>query len=659
MSTPSTLKIPPDFDAAVGMLQHETELGMFHETRRSCRFACDLIASGTPAAQTLATTVLEAVLQCQITDPTDVHQGNFRWMAEDTHIEDLNAGVFCLEHLIPMMQQYRHRLAPDLQHKVFRAIRLGLQEVQRLDVWVGYTNITALALLALCLGGELLDDASLQRQGQAKLRAWIAFTAAQGHVLEFNSPTYAGVTIRALARLRDGARDPDTSLLAEIMLYRLGLSYALHLHRGSGRLAGPHARAYQPSMAGDATPEIHRFQQWLADGVLPAWLADVHTQLPTTYTVREGILHALDSDMTTHITPCFALGSTSRSFHPQGNHVIAHLGRDAATGTGVFYTRYILDDKWLGDFYHATDRSHSRNLLDEGEFRGTQQQGALLGCYAPRSGQTTLRSAKTSFIWTQQAHIRQVWVDGREVQQYPFTAQPDAWITIVTDTVFCLLRPLHVSSLLAAPVLVLDQRAGDWVCEIYHYRADEPKRFWDLGWPGAFYKGRPACLFYLELVPRDTVHTLDDLESYRAQIRLDHQVDPAYTRTHPDDTRWLRATAQGPAGTLDLTVDLMDFNRQSPVPAPNPVWLEAPMAVQRQQSFTLNGTRVSFPPGHNVTFCQTRDTSAWYLAKMNPEPCRLEVTTSHGYHTLALPGLALVHGQHEQVTIRSLHTEMT
>ncbi len=648
------MKVPPDFDAAVGMLRHETEFGVFHETRKSCRFACELIARGTPADLALAITVLEAVLQCQMTDPANAHQGNFRWMAEDSHIEDLNAGVFCLEHLIPMMLSYRKRLPPDLQDRVLQAIQLGLQEVRRLDVWVGYTNITALSLLALCLGGDLLDDARLRLEGQAKLRAWVAFTAHSGHVLEFNSPTYAAVTIRALARLRDGVRNPDTALLAEIMLCRLGLSYALHLHRGSGRLAGPHARAYQPSMAGDATPEIRQFQQWLTAGILPAWLATVQEHLPRIYTVREGILPILASDMTTHVTPSFALGSTSRSFHPQGNPVTAHLGTSVGQGTGMFYTRYILDDKWLGDFYHATDRSNTRNLLDEGEFLGVQQQGALLGCYAPRVGQATFRSAKTSFIWTQQAHVRQVQVDGREVRQYPLATHPATCITVVTDAVYFVLKPLHVSALLATPTLVLDQREGDLVCEIYHYRAGEAKRFWDLAWPGAFYKGRPACLFYLELVERSAVASLDDLEAYLAQVQLHCQVDPARTRTQPDDTRLLRATATGPAGALDLQIDLMDFTAMPAVPASEgTVLLESPTAVQRQASFELDSTRVSFTRG-NVTFCQDGVTGEWHLLQMHPAPCRVEVDTGQAVHVIETSDMALVQGRDGQVTVRGM-----
>ena len=104
---------------------------------------------------------------------------------------------------------------------------------------------------------------------------------------------------------------------------------------------------------------------------------------------------------------------------------------------------------------------------------------------------------KTSFIWTKQALVRDVLVEGIPISIYPFEVPHDARITVVTDSVYYVLQPLHVSSLLGAPFLVIDQREGDMVCEIYHYKAEKPKQFWDLRWPGAFYKGRPACLFLL------------------------------------------------------------------------------------------------------------------------------------------------------------------
>lgn len=650
------MSIPADFDPTFGMLRHETEFGVFHETRRSCRFACELIENGSSADVELAATVLQAVLNCQSIDSADPHQGNFFWMAEDDHIQDLNAVVFCLENMIPMMLKRGNRLPPPLKDRIIEAVQLGLKEVQRLDVWVGYTNITSLALLSMCLGGDLLDDNSLRRQGLAKFTTWVAFTAQNGHVLEYNSPTYAAVSIRSLARIRDDVQCPDTALLAEIMLCRLGLSYVLHLHKATGRLAGPHARAYQPSISGEAAPEIEQFKSWVASGILPPWLARLHEGLPLRYMVREGILSGFDCNMTTYLSPSYSLGSTSRSLHPQGNHVIAHQDSVTERGAGVFYTRYILDDKWLGDFYHDTDRSNTRNLLDEGDFLGVQVKNSLLGCYAPRAGKAMFRSAKTSFIWTRQALVQDVLVEGISVSSFPFEAPHNARITVVTDSVYYVLQPLYVSRLLAAPTLMVDRREGGLVCEIYHYKADKPKQFWDLRWPGPFYKGRPACLFYLEMVDRTDIESQDALAAHLDRVKTYCQIESPRTRTEQAEKRLLKATSEGPAGALTLNIDLMDFAYiapECPLQVKKEAKLESPVAVQSQESFALNGTKVKVYRG-NVTFCQIPESEEWYLFQTDPQGCRVEVAMGSEVQAFQTSGMALVHGSEGEIAVRNV-----
>ena len=282
-----------------------------------------------------------------------------------------------------MLIQYEDRLLPSVSVRVRGAIIFGLEEVRRLDVWIGYSNITALSILACCLGGELLSDSRSLAYGRSKLKAWVQFTATSGHVLEFNSPTYASVTIRSLGLLRNLVCCQECDVLAEMMLWRLGLSYLLHLHAGTGRLAGPHGRAYQPSITGDADPEELQFNSWLDSEVLPPWMRSFRAFLPQSFTVREGILHSEQILMTTAHQPDFAVGSVSRSVHSQGNAVIAHLTGQPDKPNGTLYVRHILDDKWLGDFYHETDRSYVRNLMDEGDFLGSQMGTSVLGAYAP------------------------------------------------------------------------------------------------------------------------------------------------------------------------------------------------------------------------------------------------------------------------------------
>ena len=654
------LPVPNDFDRTRHLLVHSTEHGTFHETRRSCRFACDLVVNGTDRDLALAQEVLAAVLACQVTDPADVHAGNFLWMAEDDRIEDLNAVVFCLEHLVPMMLRHGDRLPSGTRSAVLDAIRLGLEEILRLDVWIGYSNITALSVLGCCLGGELLDRPAILDAGRAKLAAWVGFTAASGHVLEFNSPTYAAVSIRALGRLSNLVACPDTAVLADMMLWRLGLSYALHLHHATGRLAGPHGRAYQPSIDGEAPPEAETFAEWLDTGLLPGWMGALYASLPDRREVREGILPSEQIAMHTALEPEFAVGSVTRSVHPQGNAVIGHLqGAEAAPG-GVLYVRHILDDKWLGDFYHATDRSHSRNLMDEGDFLGAQHGPAVLGAYAPRSGRTAFRSSRTAFIWTRRVSIAAVYVDDEPAGTLPTSVAPGSRLTVCTDRTLCLLQFLHVPDLLQPATVELHRRGGDLVCDIHHYRAADTKRFWDLAWPGAFYKGRPACIFFLAVRPRRDLPLADDVRSRWAELSLSCTVEPARTRTHLREQRRATATASGPDGTFSLDIELMDFRHRT-WPAAGP-GLEAPMAVQRnwqdsaaEQSLQAVDAEVR-ASGANILFARDPDADTWALIQAADRPGPISVRIGETVRRVPLTGKGIATYADGRLTVRQVQS---
>jgi hypothetical protein len=91
------------------------------------------MANGTAQDLELAERVLESVPQCQETHEGDPHCGNFLWMWQDQVVEDLNAVQFNLEHLIPMMIRQRERLSFHVQERVLATIRLGLDEIRRLD----------------------------------------------------------------------------------------------------------------------------------------------------------------------------------------------------------------------------------------------------------------------------------------------------------------------------------------------------------------------------------------------------------------------------------------------------------------------------------------------------------------------------------------------
>ena len=498
MTEPLTL--PDNYNPDTFLLSKTTENGMFHESRAGARLAEELIANGTQQDLELAHKVLNATLNCQETNPDDPHVGNFYWMVEDDVVGDLNAVEFCLEKLIPMMLHNADRLSDEMQSRVLDAIRLGLDEVRRIDVAVMYSNITALDVVNTCLGGELLGDEAIAQRGYQKLVKWIAFTDQNGTPTECNSPTYTPVVIRALKRLTDNVQHEPTRIRARTLAARMALSTGLHIHRQTGRWAGPHSRAYQPSVVAESPPEIEMVTRWIEDGTVPEWTADLLKYPAEPLQITETALERVQGVITTYQSKSFALGISSREYSGQSNVMMAHVHREGAERPGVLYTRYLMGDKWLGDFYHATDRTKSRNLIEEGMFFGTQSGPRAIGLYTPKDIGTTT-SAKATFIITQRQYVDEVWAGEDRIESLPADVPEGKTIVIGTGDALIGIRPLSRTDLgRNAPIRIVE-RQGDLVLEIYNYHGSQ-KPFWEM-WPqGPFFQGYPKCGVYLELAER-------------------------------------------------------------------------------------------------------------------------------------------------------------
>ena len=273
MSETQPLPIPPNFNPETCMLARQEEGRTYHAPRLAAEFANDLLANGTREDVDLAEKVLDAMLACQETREGDPHLGNFLWEREDEVVEDLNAVQFCLFQLIPLMINYGDMFSTDMQNRVCQGIRLGLEEVRRIDVHFRYTNIVVKDITNTCLGGELLGDEDFKSRGYQKFQAWMDFTTRNGCAYEFNSPNYANVAIRVLHRLGELVQHAPTRIGARVMCARIGLSAALHIHPPTGRWAGPFSRAYRHALFCQMPPEIDNFREYIETGLLPAWLS--------------------------------------------------------------------------------------------------------------------------------------------------------------------------------------------------------------------------------------------------------------------------------------------------------------------------------------------------------------------------------------------------
>lgn len=622
------LALPPDFDPQANMLARVTENGTFHESRRGASFAARLVENGTPPDLALAHRVLDATLKAQERHPNDPHVGNWMWMIEDEVVQDLNAVEFNLERLIPMMLRHADRLEPQMQARVLEAIRLGLDEICRLDVLVAYSNIVVLDIVNSCLGGELLGDRAIAGRGYRRLVEWMAFTDQSGIPFEYNSPTYSAVIIRALKILIDHVQHVVTRVRAQTAAARLGLSIALHLHRSTGRWAGPHSRAYQPTVNCETRPEIEMFKGWIADGTLPAWLLDVLECRPESFQVRETAFAARDMGITTWHSRSFALGVSTTSFGDQSNAAMVHYSRPGAERPGVLYTRYLTNDKWLGDFYHPTDRTSSRNLIEEGQFFGVQDGPRAICLYAP-GHLGVIRSAKAALIWTGIAQIDEIWAGERKIESLPADVPPGTTVVVGSGDALIAVRPLNRTDLGRDAPIRLIERAGDLVLELYNYLGPD-KAFWEMEWPGAFYRGKPQNGFYLEAAERA------DYADGRAFARvvdggiLEDGTAASFVYAGDKERLWtVQYTRDGE--TLGIEVDLMAWRckrrwtHQGDIGWP---MLESSVAREaRGGQVTVGGATLTCGPEAGWLFaCPERNRYVAGYHGLVPAPLKLSVT---------------------------------
>lgn len=552
---PNPLSLPKNFNSENFMLSKVTEYGTFHESRSAANLAKDLVANGTPQDLELAEKVIDAVLNCQELREGDPHYGNFFWMQEDDMVGDLNAVEFNLEKLIPMMLQHSNRLSIETRKRILQSIRLGLEEIRNLNVLVAYSNITMLDILNTCLGGELLNDPEISERGYKKLVEWISYTNQSGSLREFNSPTYGPVVIRALKCLTDHVRNKDTKIRAQTFSARLSLSIALHIHPTIGRWTGPHSRAYQPTIACKSPPELNMINDWIARGSIPAWINDVLKNSPLPFEIIETAI-AEEISLTTYHSQSFALGVSTKETNGQSNTLIVHTHRKEHNRPGVLYTRYLTNDKWLGDFYHSTDRTMSRNLLDEGRFYGVQEGNRAIGLYAP-SNLGVISSAKAALIFTERNLIDEIWIGNNRVQTLPVDIPPNEVVVIAHGSSLIAIRILTRTDLGRNAPIRLVEIKGDLVLEIYTYLGPK-KSFWEMRWPGAFYKGQPQCGFFLEVSERTKYKNARAFSEVVSSGILKDTVRPPEVYDGKNERIWTIEYSRN-GRILGLKVDLMEW----------------------------------------------------------------------------------------------------
>ena len=103
-------------------------------------------------------------------------------------------------------------------------------------------------------------------------------------------------------------------------------------------------------------------------------------------------------------------------------------GSDATPGCALHVD--LTNDKWLGDFYHATDRTKSRNLIEEGQFYGVQSGPWAISLYTPPRSPGVISSARRAPSSRSGGWWTSIWIGGWRMASLPAEAAPGEVIVV-------------------------------------------------------------------------------------------------------------------------------------------------------------------------------------------------------------------------------------
>ncbi|QLE02441.1 hypothetical protein HX109_13065 [Galbibacter sp. BG1] len=571
------LPIPENFDPSVNMLSTMVNGEKIHWAYANAQFVEKLLDNGTPRDIELAKKIIPSLLSTQELRKKSPHYGGFRWELESSMVNDLNAVEFVLDALIPAMIRNENKLDKQTADTIKQAIRLGLKNIANIDVGLKYTNIVLKDISNTSLGGELLGDTAIANRGYRKMKQWMEFTDHSGSAYEYNSLPYTAVALDVLSKLEKQITHEPTRIRAKLMLARLSLTTGLHMHAPTKRWAGPHGRAYHNSYTSDggwyklAAEELTTIEEWIEDETIPEWIEELLTEKALPNEVIETVGRNDEIFISTQLTEDYTFGVASRNMANQANRFIAwqsnvfssNYVRTKREVPGTIYTRYILNNEWLGDFAAGPGRPKDMLIPDRGHFQGIMENNRAIGLYAPRglNAMDHYSSAKSVIAFPRwNDAYDEIWIEDQKVTTFPAEFKPGQTVIISSGEMMLGLRPFTISNLATGPQLfikLLDDPDHTLVVELYNYDGPE-KTFWELAWPGTFYQGQPQNGFYAEIVSKKDVQTPSQLSRLINRGEFIDEVDPKLTYTGVENRSW-KVGYQRDGKKLGMTVDLFDW----------------------------------------------------------------------------------------------------
>lgn len=311
-----------------------------HPTRESLEYALGCLEIGGEERVDRARLVIGRVLSLQVTDPKSEWYGIWGWYMEeppnrmapaDWNWADFNGATLLLIEL-----RHGSKLPDDLRTRVREAILHAARSVMRRNVSMSYTNIAVMGTFVTLGAGELLGDAELNGYARERVQRLARAIDETGSFEEYNSPTYARVTLVNLARIGMFVKDAASKRVAARIEERVWRHLAARWDAPRMQFAGPMSRCYSTDLGAPA---------WLDKG-LNGRLGLVQEQL-------------LTGDLETAIHGLRCPESVAPGFlKPEGPRqtrelfVLGREGERPVQGTTYLAQEYSLGSVNRGDFWN-------------------------------------------------------------------------------------------------------------------------------------------------------------------------------------------------------------------------------------------------------------------------------------------------------------------
>jgi len=256
------------WDAGMGLLYHpgyemhprvprQAGQPRSHMVRDTAWYVVGLLLRRQGADVIRALHAIEAILDYQLDEPDRPYHGTFLRAPEETPLGqgarewrdyDPNWREFILTTLQIVLDEFEPLIPPALVERIDAATRLGVAGAIARGLPASYTNIALMNAYLLAHAGRRLGEADWLARGEAMAREIHRLFMQNEAFAEYNSPTYYGVDLYALALWRGRAPSEVLRQLGAEMERLVWTDIARFYHAGLKNICGPYDRSYGMDM---------------------------------------------------------------------------------------------------------------------------------------------------------------------------------------------------------------------------------------------------------------------------------------------------------------------------------------------------------------------------------------------------------------------------